>query len=454
MCGLVGVVSKSQNGFTQRQKDIFSTLLFIDTLRGDDSTGAFTVKNNGDLLMAKNVGAALPFMKTPEYDKLLSTAFSTGAAMVGHNRKATRGIINDENAHPFVVDDRIVLVHNGTLYGDHKQHADVEVDSHAIAHLLAKHDVASTINKINGAFALIWYDFHEATLNFLRNSQRPLFWVETPQEWIWSSEDSMLYFIRDRYDLKFNDSPAMLPEHTLCTYTLENKTWKLGIEKFTHTPPVVKTPTYNYTHRGGRSSGADDVYGFDNLNDGERCNWQFGQWHRERFPEDPPANTNTGTLHDVDTLRKSLLVNGQGVCTVTSKEHDLGLRCGNLITVEEFGEINKKYPYNTTVHAQVFDATCVNEVDDRAGMFLWLYPSDDTSVVLRYRYAPNQVTEEQAINIASSGCIYKCNLQHRGWIKVPNISNGSKSVGWVLFNLSSMALVEEVKNEQGEKVVH
>ena len=43
-------------------------------------------------------------------------------------------MINDQNAHPFV-ENNIILVHNGVVY-NHKKHEDTEVDSHAIVHMI------------------------------------------------------------------------------------------------------------------------------------------------------------------------------------------------------------------------------------------------------------------------------------------------------------------------------
>src|SRR6266850_8089954 len=109
MCGLVLVVNKQRNGFNGDQQNIFRTLLWLDTLRGDDSTGVALIDNIGNVDIAKDAIQGTDFIRTNEYTALHNQAWKDGWAMIGHNRKATRGSITDENAHPFVVDNNIVL---------------------------------------------------------------------------------------------------------------------------------------------------------------------------------------------------------------------------------------------------------------------------------------------------------------------------------------------------------
>lgn len=229
MCGLIGLINKNSHGFSKDQQNAFNDLLYLDALRGMDSTGVFMVDNVGNLEIAKEASAATWFREQKEYKELLGRSFQKGSAMIGHNRAATKGVVNDENAHPFIVDNTITLVHNGTLY-NHKQLADTEVDSHAIAHVIHENgdDVEKALQKINGAYALIWHDFNKDTVNFVRNSQRPLHWVETKDSWIWASEANMLHWIVTRYNFTTETEVKQLPENVLCTFHLSGKKW--GVE--------------------------------------------------------------------------------------------------------------------------------------------------------------------------------------------------------------------------------
>lgn len=231
MCGLVAVINKNRHGFNNKQLDVFETLLFIDTLRGEDSTGVFLVQNNGNVHIAKEATEATHFLRADGYRKdIRGKAYSRGQFIVGHNRKATRGSITDENAHPFWVEDKLVLVHNGSLHGDHKKLADTEVDSHAVAHVLANEpDHEKALQQINGAYALIWYDVVEKKLHMIRNTQRPLYWAETSDAIYICSEAGMLYFALARNGEKIKENKEKLaachlfPVHNLNSWSLEGR---------------------------------------------------------------------------------------------------------------------------------------------------------------------------------------------------------------------------------------
>lgn len=223
MCGLVAVINKYRNGFSNDQLDVFEQLLFIDTLRGEDSTGVFGVSSDGNVNITKGAVDGPKFVNTSEWKAHRSKAFANGWALIGHNRKATRGSINDENAHPFWVDDKLVLVHNGTLHGDHKKIADTEVDSHAIAHALSENtDVEKVLQGINAAYALIWYDIQNKALKVIRNSQRPLHWVETTGAVYIASEAEMLHMILSRNKIHGASEIHMFPEYNLNVWELQS----------------------------------------------------------------------------------------------------------------------------------------------------------------------------------------------------------------------------------------
>lgn len=200
MCGLIGVVTKWTNGFNVSTQKTFFDLLYMDTLRGPDSTGVALIDRDGNVVVAKDMGPAYEFLQTKEYAKEIDIhGYKEGKALIGHNRKATQGKISAVNAHPFTIDDEFVLAHNGTLT-THKHLGDHDVDSHAIAQYLhdnwkdsdTPEDKAKTLAHIGGAWALLWYDIRTSTYNVVRNPQRPLTIVETSTEFFIGSEEHML----------------------------------------------------------------------------------------------------------------------------------------------------------------------------------------------------------------------------------------------------------------------
>jgi hypothetical protein len=199
MCGLVAIISKNNSGFFQTQKTMFFQMLVADMFRGLDSTGVYSVNNYGNLKWIKDASSAPFFLQKKDATEFFSDFLTSARIVVGHNRKATMGKVVVENAHPFV-EGNICLVHNGTLHS-HKQLADTVVDSHAVCHHINKHGYKSMFQKIDGAYALMWYNAAEKCFYFVRNDERPLHFIETDSMIYLASEGKMLDWIADRNNI-------------------------------------------------------------------------------------------------------------------------------------------------------------------------------------------------------------------------------------------------------------
>jgi hypothetical protein len=120
----------------------------------------------------------------------------THAALIGHCRAKTVGAVNVQNAHPFDFEDEgIIGVHNGTLTGVHKldTYHHSKVDSEVLYGHLAKNGPEDTFSKAEGAWACVWWDNNEETINFIRNDKRPLWfvWSKCLRKLFWASEPWM-----------------------------------------------------------------------------------------------------------------------------------------------------------------------------------------------------------------------------------------------------------------------
>jgi hypothetical protein len=228
MCGVVGIATSCQSGFRQDEVSAFNDLIFLDTMRGYDSTGVMGMDKHGNVVVHKEASMGPMFIKTNTFDGFKKDMFQHGIFAAAHNRAATRGSITDKNAHPFIVDDNIVLMQNGTYKGDHKKHKDTEVDTEAVAHVISEHeDVQEALKKINASYAFVWFNSDKKQVNLIRNSERPLWILKTEQgSLVWASESAFLYMALNRNGIKFTEKAVEVPVHTLITLTINGTSWK------------------------------------------------------------------------------------------------------------------------------------------------------------------------------------------------------------------------------------
>lgn len=204
MCGIVGLISKSTDLKTStRNQVIFEQLLAADTFRGDHSTGVFAVDRvDGTVDYFKKAVSGWDFLDFRRTGSLMNT-IPERAFVVGHNRWATHGKVNDRNAHPFL-HGHIIGVHNGTTpKSDFTKGRSFEVDSDALFNHLSEFGSEDTLQNISGAFALVWYNSITESLHIIRNSRRPLTFAKSNSgEIFFASEYLMLNWILDRNGVK------------------------------------------------------------------------------------------------------------------------------------------------------------------------------------------------------------------------------------------------------------
>lgn len=226
MCGLTGMITNTKNGGSYKAIDAFENLLYMNALRGWDSTGVALFYTDGGLRVAKEAGCAANFVCTTDWADIKSDFFREGKAILGHNRKKTVGEVKDETSHPFLIDDRFGFIHNGTIHQHHKL-ANTDVDSEALGMVLTKCEgniakIEEVLKDVYGAYACMWIDKDKEKMYIVRNKERPLHYGKFEEGWVFSSEVGLLYAAFNRENYKIEDVTSV-PENTLIEFDLSLK---------------------------------------------------------------------------------------------------------------------------------------------------------------------------------------------------------------------------------------
>jgi hypothetical protein len=289
MCGIVGLINRTKQDFWLRDLELFEQMLVINSLRGKDSVGAFSTYRNNQVEVVKLGSNVFNLFKCQDWDTFKTRVKSRGRFLIGHNRAATRGAVNTENAHPFV-EEKIILVHNGTLLShEHLSSKVCEVDSNAIAHALSEKSLEEVLPRLHGAFALVWYDTEQRKLFAVRNDQRPLCVIRLSDMYVLSSEPGIAMLPIMRQDRKVEAVDDVEP-WTLFEFAMDGTLTTRKIEK--KTEPAWKN--YKIAHQYS-SATREAIHRFDEEGDDDVSMGWYGAQYQDCRRQDPPFDTRSTT---------------------------------------------------------------------------------------------------------------------------------------------------------------
>jgi predicted glutamine amidotransferase len=247
MCGLVGVFQA--DGY--KDKDLVRFMnegIYVDTLRGGDSTGVFQIPKRiaSGYHLYKEAVPGPKFLGHKRAQEILNRSHEAFIT-VAHNRAATHGNVTQANAHPFAfsklndANNFIVGAHNGTLGAWSRKVGDreFEVDSEWAFNQMACHGIEAALESFTGAWAFAVYDSATPSKLYLAsNGQRPLHFcfVGVRKTMLFASDARMLALLTDRCNLKPKDGTIFsVKAHTLLAFDASDPT------KYTSTDIKIKT---------------------------------------------------------------------------------------------------------------------------------------------------------------------------------------------------------------------
>ncbi len=211
MCGIFGMTSEFIT--TQADDKFIKHCTIAGSVRGLDATGFVFLTNNPVnpttyLKKAVNGATMVNDVWNPEWNMGNQTH-----SVIGHNRAATVGKINDDTAHPFI-EGNIIGVHNGTLVGDWRGDLQVsktcDVDSRGLYRAISARGIDWAISNLYGAAALVWAEIDEQRVFVYRNAERPLHYAESKSSnrVYYASEAGMLQWMLTKCGIQHTEIKA------------------------------------------------------------------------------------------------------------------------------------------------------------------------------------------------------------------------------------------------------
>lgn len=265
MCGICAVLS---NNIVSKELDFFKKLFIISSLRGLDSAGTLFIRERESgkkkktktlvYTVLKDNTNCINFMETHQP---FEGFYKDGdrKLLLGHCRSATIGNIIKANAHPFMTKN-VIGVHNGTMRSRNPKD---ETDSEHFYKDVSDNGIEAAIKKLSryqDAYALVYFDLEDCSINVLRNKDRPLSFAysKTLDTLFMASEHIFLHFLLVREGMSKDFKIEEYEPNILYTYHRETINGKITYdienpEKKKLEPDIFSTvhhSSHNYRYNG------------------------------------------------------------------------------------------------------------------------------------------------------------------------------------------------------------
>ena len=162
MCGIAGWQIPEESMSKGNLTVLATSLIQSNENRGPDSFGVAYPTDDGRVAIEKDVGKITLKL---DVESILRPTICI------HTRRATAGVINEKNAHPWAIDG-IVAAHNGIIH-DHgelnKRHkTKYEVDSQILIHYVANE---MPLKDLSGWGAMWWYKTTDPSTIFIARAE-------------------------------------------------------------------------------------------------------------------------------------------------------------------------------------------------------------------------------------------------------------------------------------------
>lgn len=257
MCGIYAILNKKASSLSASDLDVFSQMAILTQLRGIHNSGVFALdgsKPKASAKILKCIGPSGNLIYEKGWEAWWKYAGESASALVGHGRHATVGKITKANAHPFK-HEHITMVHNGTIRGGLDKEHEAEVDSHQLCKQMAADGIEEALRKAFGAFAVVAHDEEKGQLFIVRNSERPLHYIEGANKiYIMSEQHALDYLYKRSAAVQHGTIKEFLANQV---YIFDFESGELAQEGNVVKKPVVYKPSYKefpFRHESGGSS--------------------------------------------------------------------------------------------------------------------------------------------------------------------------------------------------------